>query len=178
MKYLWVLFALFAGSLPAQQSPANLQFDLARLTQGTCITNGRIQDSNLKNRQHIMAQIMLNGVNSLEWLGRRIRDSHPVPNPILCGWRGMQVGDVALVVVLDLFKDPDGQSTAHELDWDTFLERSSPSLTPEQVLRGFIRKYRRSGLEKKWHAFWQEHSDQIIWDEQGRCYRMQPGHPR
>jgi hypothetical protein len=83
-----------------------------------------------------MAQIMLNGVNSLEWLGRRIRDSHPVPKPILCGWRGMQVGDVALVVVLDLFKDPDGQSTAHELDWDTFLERSSPSQTPEQVLRG------------------------------------------
>ncbi len=178
MKRLCVLLVLLAGTLVAQQPANNLHFDLVKLSQGTCISRGRIQDSDLKNREHIMEHIERHGVRSVESLGKVISDGHPVHHPILCDWHGMQVGDVALVVLLDLFKDPSGRSTAHELEWDTFLERSSPSLTQEQVLRSFVRTHRRSGLQEKWNYFWQEHRDQIIWDQQARCYRMQPGHPR
>jgi hypothetical protein len=178
MKAVCVLFVLFAGTLAAQQPADNLHFNLVKLSRGNCISHERIQDSSGKDRKQIMARIEHHGVRSVESLARALTDGHPVGHPILCGWKGMQVGDVALVVLLDLFKDPSGRSTAHELEWDTFLERSSPALTPEQVLRSFVRAHRRTGLQEKWASFWREHRDQIIWDEHSRCYRMQPGHAR
>lgn len=163
-----------------QRPPAPLTINLFKLASGPCMSKGRLQDPEFdrsKERVEEMNRIMHHGTEAVAALADSLTNSHPVP-PVLCEWKGMALGDLALVALLDLFREPGGRSTVPELHWDSFLERSSPKLSAEQVLREFIRKHRRHGLRDKWDAFWDEHKDEIIWDERDRCYRTSPGHPQ
>lgn len=175
---------LFFASQPGlhaerrQQPSVPLTINLFKLASGPCMSKGRLQDPEFdksKERLEEMNRIMHHGTDSVTALAESLTNSHPVP-PMLCGWKGMALGDVALVALLDLFRDSNDHSTVPELDWDTFLERSSPNLSAEQVLRKFIRSHRRSGLRQKWDSFWNEHKDDLIWDEQDHCYRLSPAH--
>lgn len=165
---------------PRQQRPAPFAVNLFKLASGPCMSKGRLQDSEFdksKERLEEMHSIMRHGTDSVLALADSLTNSHPVA-PMICGWKGMALGDVALLTLLDLFREPDGRSTVPELNWDTFLDRSSPRLSPEQVLRDFVRKHGRRGLREKWDTFWSEHKDEVIWDERDRCYRVRPGHPQ
>lgn len=177
-----ILFFSFQSGLDAerrQQPSVPLTINLFKLASGPCMNKGRLQDAEFdksKERLQEMNRIMHHGTDAVEALADSLTNSHPVP-PMVCGWRGMALGDVALITLLDLFRDPGGRPTVSELNWDTFLERSSPKLSAEQILRDFVRKHRRHGLRDKWDAFWNEHKDELIWDEQDHCYRLRPGHP-
>jgi hypothetical protein len=167
------------AAAPAQQ-PAAVAIHFHNLAAGPCMSKGRIQDPEHDKSQRRLAEmdrIIRHGTGSILALSEALTNSRPV-TPLLCGWKGMAIGDVALVTLLDLFRDPGGRSTVPELEWDTFLERSSPNIPAEQVLRDFIRKHRRQSLREKWNTFWKEHQDEIIWDEHDRCYRARPGHPQ
>lgn len=159
-----------------QNSPARLSLDLVKLTAGPCIANERLQDSDSHGRRELMEKIIRHGTDSIAALADSLINSRPTPQPVRCNWHATALGDVALFALMDLFRDRNLHSTAPELEWDTFLERSSPTLTQEQVLQDFIRKHRRAGLEEKWDAFWKEHKDEVIWDSNDLCYRTRPGH--
>lgn len=174
------ILLLSAAGMQAGEHRATLSFHLARLAEGPCIAKGRLQDATpgeSKERRQTVERIMQHGTESIEALTAALIDSRPVHHPVLCSWHGMAIGDVALIALLDLFRGPNLQSTVPDLEWDRFLERSSPGLSKEEVLREFIRKHHRSGLQKKWERFWNEHRDEVIWYVADKCYRLRPGHP-
>lgn len=177
-----LLFALKPSLHAEQRQPPSLPLtiNLFKLASGPCMSKGRLQDPDYdrsKERMKEMDRIIRHGTDSVEALADSLTNSRPVP-PMLCGWKGMALGDVALIALLDLFRESGGRSTVPELNWDVFLDRSSPKLSAERVLREFVRKHGRHGLREKWDAFWNEHKDEIIWDERDRCYRPGPGHPQ
>jgi hypothetical protein len=159
-----------------QHSPARLSLDLVKLAEGPCLSNARFQDSDAHGRRELMEKIIRHGTDSIAALADSLTNSRPTPEPVRCNWHGTALGDVALFALMDLFRDHKLHSTVPELEWDTFLERSSPTLTQEQVLRDFIRKHHRAGLQEKWNGFWKEHKDEVIWDSGDLCYRTRPGH--
>lgn len=188
MRAIWlalsgILLFSFPPKIDAErgrQSSEPMRIHFVKLAAGPCMSKGRLQDPEYdksKDRLEEMNHIMRHGTDSLAALADSLTDSHPV-RPVLCYWKSMALGDVALITLLDLFREPGGRSTVPELDWDTFLDRSSPKLSAEQVLREFVRKHRRRGLREKWDTFWNEHKDEVIWDERDRCYRARPGHPQ
>lgn len=177
-----ILFLGFQSNLYSearQQRHVPLTVNLLKLASGPCMSKGRLQDpesDRSKERLQEMNRIMHHGTDAVLVLADSLTNSRPIP-PMLCGWKGMALGDVALITLFDLFREPGGLFTVPELDWDKFLERSSPKLSAEQVLREFVRKRGRHGLRDKWDAFWNEHKNELIWDERDRCYRPRPGHP-
>lgn len=185
LKVVFLLaFSCSAGlALPGKRShtghqhpPARLSLDLVKLAEGPCISNTRLQDAENHGRRELMEKIIRHGTDSIAALADSLTNSRPTPQPVRCNWHATAVGDVALFALMDLFRDRNLHSTVPELEWDTFLERSSPALTQEQVLRDFIRKHHRAGLQEKWNGFWKEHKEEVIWDSSDRCFRTRPGH--
>jgi hypothetical protein len=83
----------------------------------------------------------------------------------------MTEGDVALIVLSDLFLDPSWKSsTLTELCWDNILQRTDEETPAWDLLNTFVKAHGRAELAKRWRAAWAQHSTAIRWDPTGRYF--------
>ena len=93
--------------------------------------------------------------------------------PPLDYWPEVREGDMAFAMLCDLFLDPTGEkSTLPELCWDNALKRSDSSVAAWELLGRYMNTYGRSSLAAQWRKAWSKHRESIVWDEEGRFFRV------
>jgi hypothetical protein len=169
----WCLLA--ANSFAQSGNKQHLQFDLAKIGdvvdgRQICEDKGRLQDYPSKT----MAEIIASGPKSVPILIGMLTDARmaKTPEPIICFWPGMAIGDIAFCLLEDLFLNSDWtKATIPGVSWNDILGPEDNLPAWEQV-HSFIRKHGRKAIQSKWQAQWQNYKDRVFWDPKERCFKL------
>jgi len=174
MSIICLLGVLQAGTPIAAQTRAKtseafplLQFDEA---PGMCRAKGRLQDDYCISK--MMDQIVARGKIAVPILISQLTDARPA-RPILDFWNHMTVGDIAYVILDDLFTDSDWKTlTMPGLKaWDD-LWRDTCKDSAETCWHRYVKAHGRRFVQRQWRAAWNANKDRIYWDANARCFRV------
>jgi hypothetical protein len=171
---MWFFVAILSVDAATKNSPkssAEPHFNLGKVVTKSCMSKGRVQDREY-NQSKEVDQIVQAREAAIPPLIRLLTDTHRTKRPLECHWSETRIGDMAFIVLSDLFTDSHYNSTVPELTWDEFLESARPDIAAESKLRGFINIHGRSGLKEKWKTFWEKHQNDLVWDERELCFRL------
>jgi hypothetical protein len=152
--------------------PLQAKRDLVDLTRvGKFQAKGRVQD----DRQPVIDTLIKAGPSATSFLVSKLEDRSRVRRQVLDFWPAMDVGQVALMVLCDLFTLPDLKTpTIAGLTWDEVLENANQDLPAWTVYENFIARYGREGLRAKVERLLAPHEGKLSWDTSARCFRPQP----
>lgn len=166
------LLLMLALLLPnCSQQPFAKDIDLTAI--GAMAPKGRVQDRDY-NDLPVVNNLIQHGKQAIPYLISKLDDETKIKGHVVDYWSDVRVGDVALMILTDLFTDSTWQNTTIPgVGWDEFLQRGNhKSLTAEQVLRNYISKHGRSAIKKRWQALWLKYRNQLFWDQNDRCFRL------
>ena len=160
------LLSLFVSAACfADDRPFNL------LEVGSMGGKGRVQDLKYRPRDPQIATILALGKDAIPLLIDALESETAYERPPVDFWPTMVEGDMALVVLTNLFLDPTwSRSTLPELCWDTVLERKSDGETAWDLLDDFVRSHGRAELANRWRQAWAEHGSKLKWDPVGQFF--------
>lgn len=147
------------------------QLDLTKI--GAVAPKGRIQDTEY-NHLPVVENLIAHQSEAVLFLINKLNDETKVQGRVFDYWSDVRVGDVAFVILTDLFTDPTSQKTTIPgVGYDTFLQRTSNSdVTGEQLLRNYISKHGRRDIAKRWREIWGQYKDRVHWDARDRCFKL------
>ena len=144
-----------------------LKFDEA---PGTCHAKGRLQDKEYC-RSNMMDEIVARGKAAVPLLIQQLTDPRALQNPIFDYWNTMTVGDVAYVILFNLFTDSD-RKTFNLPGLVEFNKTFTCDVGAWQCWNDFVRKHGRKFIQDKWSAAWSANQNRAYWDEDARCFRL------
>lgn len=119
-----------------------------------------------------MQQILAGGKASIPILISQLTDAGHTREPIEDYWAETTSGDIAYIVLTDLFTDS---------DWKTFNMPGVPDWTAvssgchsdaETCWRAYLKKHGRKSIQDAWLHAWSRYKDQIFWEPTARCFRL------
>jgi hypothetical protein len=165
---------LFAHTTTAQSSQKKLQpyplwnFD----EQGhSCRAKGRLQDRDYCN-SHLMDRIVTGGKDAIPVLISQLRDTRPTKEPIYDFWSRTTTGDIAYFILTDLFTDSDWK-TFNMPDLESLNDKKCDS-NAEDCWQRFLKSHGRKFVQDQWSAAWKKNKERVYWNEEARCFRLQP----
>ena len=165
----------FAQS-PSKQPPAQppLRLDMSKLNgmQPYCLDKGRFQDSEY-NRSAEVDKIMARPKEAVPILIALLTDTRPVrPDPVVCYWYDTRAGDVAFMMLADLFTDASWEHcTVPGACWEV-LRLDETNLGSAAEFHRYVKRHGRAALQKYYRKLWDEYKDEVIWDPSQRCFRL------
>ena len=167
---LTVILLSLAATLPCIAGART--FDLMEIAH--IESKGRVQDQQNLSENSQMSAILAMGKDAIPILIGMLESDRPYGTPPLDFWPTMVEGDLALVLLTDLFLDPTWrQSTLPELCWDNLLERSSEDLTAHELLDRFVKTHGRRALVQRWQEAWSKYGSMIRWDSAGKYFKVE-----
>lgn len=163
----FLLVALGCDQLSVAQVPH--RFALDRFENDLCRAKGRLQDC---NDGPVMRQVLANGIQSIPVLIAQLDETNRTTRPIEDFWTYTTSGDVAFILLTDLFTDNDGKSFTMPgvSDWDKVM--SGCSENAENCWRSYVRKNGIKSLQQSWQTAWNTNRNRIFWDIDARCFRL------
>jgi hypothetical protein len=147
----------------------NPEIDLSQI--GHISSKGRIQDREY-NQLPIVKQLLKREKHAIPYLISKLTDETRLRAGTLDFWHKVTVGDIALIILTDLFTHSSWEKTTIPgVAWDEILERKNYALTSEEVLRDFISKHGRQAIKTKWLRIWNSYKERLYWDEAERCFK-------
>ena len=137
-------------------------------------SKGRVQDGFSENITRLLSIIVENEPQSIACLIDLLMSEDRYDTSVIPLWPEVFEGDVALVFLDNLFRDPTGKfSSFPELCWDNLLGRSGDERIPApQLLRRYVERHGRGSIRERWREAWELHRDRIEWDEEARFFRV------
>jgi hypothetical protein len=167
---LRVLIFIVSVTAIAAYSPAeakSAKFPLASFDNTNCYLKGRSQDCPSK----VMAEILKKGKDSIPILISQLTDSERTKKPVEAQWSYTTSGDVAYIVLVSLFTNPDGTFNLPDVPtWKAVLKGCNAAV--EGCWRDYIQKNGRKSVQEAWLSAWKLHQDKIFWDPQEKCFRV------
>jgi hypothetical protein len=122
----------------------------------------------------VVEQLIAQGKESIPFLISKLEDETKIEDRVIDYWNQVHVGDVALVILSDLFLDRNWErSTIEGMNWDEFLGRGNDKkITGEQLLRNYVERYGRKRIKERWQNVWEKYQQRIFWDEQERAFKI------
>mgnify|MGYP000926760891 CR=1 FL=1 len=149
----------------AQQQPG----DLAQIPH--LQSKGRVQDKDY-NQIEIIDRLVAMQTQAIPFLIDKLTDETQINRPVIDFWSEVAVGDVALIILTDLFTDQSWTNTTiPNVSWDAMLERKTQNISSEELLRQYIRQHGRKAIQQKWTKIWDAYRDKLYWDEKDRCFK-------
>ena len=166
-----ITLALFIPCLMIQSAytqAKRAEYPLSEFDNYGCMAKGRVQDCSGK----VMQRILADGKDAIPILISQLTETAITKNQMADYWRDTRSGDVAFVVLNDLFTDADlhtfgmpgvpgwsavqkGCNRAAEACWDEYL-----------------RKHGRMSVRQAWQHAWNLHKGRIHWDAKAQCFRV------
>ena len=147
-------------------------FDLMQVAHMS--SKGRVQDHLFRPSDPQITAIMAMGKEAIPLLIDALESERRYERPPLDFWPKMVEGDVALVVLSDLFLDPTWlQSALPELCWDNLLERTSDSITAWDLLDDFVSAHGRAKLTNRWRQAWAKYGSKMRWNPAGQFFEVE-----
>lgn len=163
-----VLLVSIAGANTSKLQGQQRKFQLSKFDNFGCQAKGRVQDCSGK----VMQEILAGGKSSIPILISQLTDTGRTKDPIEDYWGYTSSGDVAYIVLTDLFLDA---------DWKTFNMPDVPSWTivskgcngtSEDCWRVYLRKHGRKSVQQAWLRAWSLWKDRVYWEPSARCFRI------
>jgi hypothetical protein len=164
------LIILVACLLTPTAYPQNkrVKYKLTQFDNTGCMAKGRVQDCS----GTVMQQILADGMDAIPILISQLTETTRTKNEISDYWGGTRSGDVASVVLTDLFTTPGAQVTEMPgvPDWSAVTKGCHS--TAQGCWDEYLRKHGRMAVRQAWLRAWNLHKDRVYWDAQARCFRL------
>ena len=167
---LWALLGLpLAGNTGAQSRTD--RFPLIQLNATLC-GKGRLQDCD--RGDPVMRDVLSRGKNAIPILISQLTDSAQSKQQVFQFWNATSSGDIAYVILNDLFTDADGKTfnMPGTPNWKTVNQDCSSSTGAETCWREYLRRHGRESVQRAWLQAWNRHKDQAFWDSKSACFRI------
>ena len=164
-----ILFTTCFLSQSALAQSKRAKYALSQFDNYGCMAKGRVQDC---SSGKVMQQILADGKDAIPILISQLTEAAITKNQIADYWSGTRSGDVAFVVLNDLFTDTDLHTFGMPRvpDWATVQKgcnRASQTCWDE-----YLRKHGRMSVRQAWQRAWGLHKGQIHWDAKAQCFRV------
>ena len=159
----------------SRQGKEGKQFQEVNLMEiGNIAPKGRVQDKEYNPNLRVVEELIAQGVDSIPFLIKKLEDETELPKPVVSFWSKVTVGDIALIILTDLFTKEDCETaTIPEVSWNKLLEvDQSNQMSAEEALRSFIQRHGRKAIKTKWANIWEKNKDRIFWDQTSRCFKL------
>jgi len=153
--------------------PRLKEFPLWKFDELGCRAKGRLQDKDYCESV-VMDQIIAHGKDAIPILISQITDTRPTKEPILDFWGPMTVGDVAYIVLDDLFLDS---------DWKTYTMPGLKQISyncgasAAQCYQQLLEKHGRKFIQNQWLIVWNANKNRVYWDSVARCFKLRRVRP-
>lgn len=144
------------------------KYPLTRFDNYGCMAKGRVQDCSGK----VMQKILADGKDAIPILISQLTETAVAKNQIADYWSGTRSGDVAFVVLNDLFTDDDLHTFGMPgvPDWSTVQKGCNGQA--QTCWDKYLRKHDRMSVRQAWRRAWNLHKEQIHWDAKAQCFRL------
>lgn len=143
-------------------------YPLTQFDNSGCMAKGRVQDC----PGAVMKQILADGIHAIPILISQLTETTGTKYEIADYWSGTRTGDVAYVVLTDLFTEPNSEIS--ELpgvpDWNAVMKDCHS--TAQGCWDEYLRRHGRVSVRRAWLRAWNLHKDEIFWDSKARCFRI------
>ena len=136
------------------------KYSLTQFDNSGCMAKGRVQDCSSGT---VMQQILADGKNAIPILISQLTETAKTKNEIADYWGDTRSGDVAFVVLNDLFTDDDLQ---------TFGMPGVPNSAAQACWDEYLRKHGRMPVKQAWQRAWNLDKNEIYWDAKARCFQV------
>jgi len=148
------------------------RFDL--LTLRACSPKGRFQDLGYSPSRQQVERLVAMGPDLIPFLVSRLESTRRYKEPPVCLWPAMVEGDMALVMLMDLFLDPrSSHTTLPESCWSALRgPGAAPDAPAHEVMRAYVKRVGRRAIRRRWEEIWSRSRTSIKWDGPGRFFRI------
>ena len=162
------LFISFVVMQSGQAQTKRAKYPLTQFDNEGCMAKGRVQDCS----GTVMQQILADGKNAIPILISQLTETARTKKQIEDYWGDTRSGDVAFVVLNDLFTDSDLRTFGMPgvPDWSTVQKGCNGAA--QACWDDFLRKQGRRSVRQAWQRAWNLHKDQIYWDAKAQCFRL------
>ena len=145
------------------------KFALDRFEHESCRGKGRLQEC---DDNPVMKKVLAAGSPSIPVLISQLDETSRTKEPIEDFWNYTTSGDVAFIILTDLFTDKDGKSFTMPgvPNWDMIMAGCNKAA--EACWRKYIHKHGIRSLQQSWQAAWEADRDRVVWDDDARCFRL------
>ncbi len=159
---------ILCGQAARAQLPQ--RFALERFQNASCRGKGRLQECDDKNP--VMKQVLAARSRAVPVLISQFNETRRTKEPIEDFWNFTTSGDIAFIILTDLFTDRDGKSFTmpDAPNWNTIMAGCEENA--EACWRKYVRKNGIKSLQHSWEAAWKAHRERVIWDIDSRCFRL------
>ncbi len=163
-----ILFTSFVLMRSGRTQTETAKYPLTQFDNEGCMAKGRVQDCS----GAVMQQILGDGKNAIPILISQLTETARTKKQIADYWGDTRSGDVAFVVLNDLFTDSDlitfGMPGVP--DWSTVQKGCNGAA--QVCWEEYVRKHGRVSVKQAWQRAWNLHKDYIHWDAKARCFRI------
>ena len=145
------------------------KYALTKFNSEGCMAKGRVQDC---SGSVVMRQILADGKNAIPILISQLTERTPTQTEIADYWYGTESGDVAYIVLTDLFTMPDVERSEMPNVPDWTIVRNGCTNRAQACWEAYLRKHGRMSVQRAWTRAWNQHKDQAYWDSKARCFRV------
>jgi hypothetical protein len=145
------------------------RFALDRFVNESCRGTGRLQEC---DQNPVTKQILLAGSLAIPVLISQLDETIRTKKPIEDFWSYTTSGDVAFIILTDLFTDKDGKSFTMPgvPNWDQIMAGCNGNA--EACWRDYAYKKGVRSLQQSWRTAWEANRDRVVWDDGAQCFRL------
>ncbi len=144
--------------------------DLSKI--GHITPKGRKQDKTYNPDLKTIDDLIASGPIAIPFLCEKLLDDTKIEGQVVDYWPDLRVGDLALIILCDLFLMKDWQtSSVPGMRWDDILEREDKNTPVSTLLKKYIKTHGRAELRNRIERLLNPYQLRFEWDDQERCFR-------
>lgn len=155
-------------SKPAYTQAERAKYPLTDFQNG-CMGKYRVQDCPPGS---VTRQILADGKSAIPVLISQLTETARTKYQIADFWGETSSGDVAFVLLNDLFTDADLETFEMPGVPDWTSVHKGCIVTAQDCWNEYLRKHGRTSVMQAWQRAWNLHKDQIHWDAKAKCFRV------
>lgn len=162
------LFLPVLVMLSAQSQTKRTKYPLMQFNNEGCMAKGRVQDC----PGSLMKEILANGKGAIPILISQLTETMRTKYQIADYWGDTRSGDVAYVILTDLFTDADSQTFGMPgvPDWSVVMKGCN--FAAQGCWDDYLQKHGRASVQKAWMRAWNLNKDKVSWDAKAQCFRV------
>jgi hypothetical protein len=120
----------------------------------------------------VTRQVLAAGSRAIPVLISQLTETDRTKEPSFDFWNNTTSGDVAFILLNDLFTGEDLKSfTMPDVpNWETIMAGCPDNA--ETCWRKYIRKNGIQSVQRSWQSAWERNHSRIVWDPESRCFRL------
>lgn len=167
MRTIIVVLSLLFCAIDIQAQRPPQRYALEDFDSLGCMAKGRSIDCG----GAVMQRILQDGKAAIPVLISQISETEPAKHEIADYWGGTQTGDIAFILLNDLFSDDDGHpfSPSGAVDWEEVSKGCTNTAQSCWIL--YLRKHGRKYVQDSWERAWGRHKSEFAWNPRQRYFQ-------